>query len=45
VRVEFKDISRIVEFLNTLNDPGYDHSIPESVPSKLAVGGNINLKK
>ncbi|MDN3654928.1 cytochrome c peroxidase [Ferruginibacter paludis] len=45
VRIEFKDIPRIVEFLNTLNDAGYDHSIPESVPSKLAVGGNIKLKK
>jgi cytochrome c peroxidase len=45
IRVEFKDIPRIVEFLNTLNDAGYDHSIPESVPSKLEVGGNIKLKK
>ena len=41
LKVEFKDISRIVEFLNTLNDPNYDKLIPGSVPSGLAVGGNI----
>lgn len=37
--VKFKDISRIVEFLNTLNDDNFDKSIPESVPSGLTVGG------
>jgi cytochrome c peroxidase len=41
VRVEFKDIPRIVEFLNTLNDSKYDREIPKTVPSKLPVGGNI----
>jgi len=41
VRVEFKDIPRIVEFLNTLNDSKYDRDIPKTVPSKLPVGGNI----
>jgi cytochrome c peroxidase len=37
--VNFKDISRIVEFLNTLNDDSFDKSIPASVPSGLPVGG------
>ena len=37
--VNFKDISRIVEFLNTLNDDSFDKSIPESVPSGLPVMG------
>lgn len=44
IRVEFKDISRIVEFLNTLNDGGYDKRIPASVPSGLPVGGYIERK-
>jgi cytochrome c peroxidase len=44
VRVEFRDISRIVEFLNTLNDPEYDKKIPVSVPSGLPVGGYIARK-
>jgi len=37
--VNFKDISRIVEFLNTLNDDSFDKSIPENVPSGLPVMG------
>lgn len=37
--VNFKDISRIVEFLNTLNDDSFDKTIPESVPSGLPVMG------
>ncbi|MCF0073035.1 cytochrome-c peroxidase [Dyadobacter sp. CY261] len=37
--VNFKDISRIVEFLNTLNDDSFDKIIPESVPSGLPVMG------
>ncbi|WP_341840644.1 cytochrome-c peroxidase [Chitinophaga caseinilytica] len=41
VRLEFKDINTIVEFLNTLNDPNYDKKVPASVPSGLPVGGNI----
>ncbi|HEX5669058.1 MAG TPA: hypothetical protein VFX73_09660, partial [Chitinophagaceae bacterium] len=44
IRVEFKDISRIVEFLNTLNDGGYDKKIPAAVPSGLPVGGYIERK-
>jgi cytochrome c peroxidase len=41
VNVEFKNISLIVEFLNTLNDPKYDRAIPTAVPSGLPVGGKI----
>lgn len=37
--VNFRDISRIVEFLNTLNDDSFDKTIPESVPSGLPVMG------
>ncbi len=39
--VDFKDISLIVAFLNTLNDPGFDKTIPAAVPSGLKVGGEI----
>jgi len=42
LNVDFKDISLIVEFLNSLNDENYDKSIPSRVPSNLLVGGNIN---
>jgi cytochrome c peroxidase len=41
IKLDFKNISRIVEFLNSLNDDKYDRKIPASVPSGLAVGGNI----
>lgn len=43
LNVDFKDISLIVEFLNSLNDDNYDKSIPSRVPSNLMVGGNIHL--
>lgn len=42
VTLEFKNIPRILEFLNTLNDNQYDKRIPDKVPSGLMVGGNIN---
>lgn len=42
LKVDFKDISLIVEFLNTLNDDQFDRTIPERVPSGLPVGGNLN---
>ncbi|HSB94377.1 MAG TPA: cytochrome-c peroxidase [Flavitalea sp.] len=45
VKLEFKDISRILEFLNALNDRNYDKTIPPSVPSGLPVGGDIVLTK
>ncbi len=41
LKVEFKDISLIIEFLNTLNDTNFDKSIPQKVPSGLKVGGEI----
>ena len=42
LKVDFKDISLIVEFLNTLNDEQFDRSVPEKVPSGLKPGGNLN---
>jgi cytochrome c peroxidase len=41
LRVDFKDISLIIEFLNTLNDEHFDRSIPARVPSGLRVGGEL----
>ena len=41
IKLEFKNISRIVEFLNSLNDDKYYKMIPAAVPSGLEVGGNI----
>jgi cytochrome c peroxidase len=37
-----KEMAQIISFLNTLNDDSFDRQIPESVPSGLPVGGNIN---
>jgi len=42
LRVNFRDISLIIDFLNTLNDDHFDRTVPERVPSGLRVGGNIN---
>ncbi len=42
MNVNFKDISRIVEFLNTLNDDDFDKTVPERVPSGLKVKGNVD---
>ena len=36
-----KEMSLIISFLNTLNDDSFSKNIPESVPSGLPVGGNI----
>jgi cytochrome c peroxidase len=41
MNVNFRDISRIVEFLNTLNDDNFDKIIPQRVPSGLKVKGNL----
>jgi cytochrome c peroxidase len=41
LRVRFKDMQAIEAFLNSLNDDQFDRKIPESVPSGLKVGGNI----
>lgn len=40
--VEFKEISLIVEFLNTLSNDDFDKTAPTKVPSGLKVGGNID---
>lgn len=45
LKVDFKDIPLILEFLSTLNDDKFDKSIPAKVPSKLKVGGNIDNSK
>lgn len=42
LKLSVKEMSLIISFLNTLNDENFDKVIPESVPSGLAVGGNIN---
>ena len=33
----------LLEFLDALNDPNFDRQIPETVPSGLPVGGNIQI--
>ncbi|RRB00850.1 cytochrome-c peroxidase [Larkinella rosea] len=40
--VNFRDISGIVEFLNTLNDDNFDKTVPTRVPSGLKVSGNLD---
>lgn len=42
IEISVKDMSRISTFLSSLNDTEFDKSIPESVPSGLPVGGDIN---
>lgn len=37
-----RDIDEILLFLNTLNDDSFDKTIPQTVPSGLAVGGNLD---
>ncbi len=39
--VNFKDISRIVEFINVLSDDSFDRTVPDRVPSGLPPGGNL----
>ncbi|GAA5220078.1 cytochrome c peroxidase [Membranihabitans marinus] len=39
--IRVKDMSRIISFLNTLNDTTFDKTIPKEVPSGLPVGGLI----
>lgn len=39
--VDVGNMDQIVNFLHCLNDENFDRSIPESVPSGLAVGGDI----
>ena len=42
LQLTVKDMSRIISFLNTLNDSEFDKEIPEKVPSGLPVGGDIH---
>ncbi len=41
LNLRVKDMRPIISFLNALNDEDYDRSVPEEVPSGLAVGGDI----
>lgn len=41
IKLSVKDMSQIISFMNTLNDPNFDKEIPKSVPSGLPVAGNI----
>ena len=41
LKVEYKNITPIIEFLNTLNDEEFDKTIPAAVPSGLPVGGKL----
>lgn len=41
LKVEYRSIKPIIEFLNTLNDEGFDKKIPTTVPSGLMVGGRL----
>ena len=36
------DVQDMVAFIQALNDPNFDRTIPNSVPSGLKVGGNID---
>lgn len=42
LELSVKEMSLIISFLNTLNDDSFSKDIPETVPSGLPVGGNIN---
>ena len=35
-------IDAIIAFMNSLNDDSFDKTVPNSVPSGLPVGGNID---
>jgi cytochrome c peroxidase len=37
-----KEIDQIVSFIESLTDEDFDQVVPETVPSGLEVGGNIN---
>ncbi len=40
-RIGDRDKQLIIQFLNALNDPNFDNTIPASVPSGLHPGGNL----
>ena len=41
LKLSVKEMSLIISFLNTLNDDSFNKDIPETVPSGLHVGGDI----
>lgn len=41
LRLRVREMAPIISFLNTLNDTGFDKTVPVAVPSGLSVGGNI----
>jgi cytochrome c peroxidase len=41
LNIRVRDMAAIASFLNTLNDEDFSREIPESVPSGLPVGGEI----
>lgn len=41
LKLSVKDMAPIISFFNTLNDANFDQTEPETVPSGLAVGGDI----
>ncbi|CDF79785.1 cytochrome c551 peroxidase' /EC_number= [Formosa agariphila KMM 3901] len=41
IDIKVIDMQPIISFFNSLNDDTFDKVIPENVPSKLPVGGNI----
>ena len=43
LKLKVKDFGPITNFLLSLNDDNFDKSVPEEVPSKLPVGGNVGL--
>lgn len=42
LKLSVKDMAPIISFFNTLNDANFDQTEPDSVPSGLAVGGDIH---
>jgi cytochrome c peroxidase len=43
LKLKVRDFGPLTNFLLSLNDDNFDKSVPEEVPSKLPVGGNIGL--
>lgn len=42
-RLEENQVDDIIAFMNALNDDDFDREVPNRVPSRLPVGGNITL--
>jgi len=41
LNLSVREMSPIISFLNSLNDNSFDKTVPDSVPSGLPIGGNI----